>query len=861
MKRILRARSIHLRGLLAAILLILATQSFAQDMDSPTPSPDPWPGEMLDRIRFGLDDEFSDLGLDLQASIFESLTDQSLSASLGDFSLGARVRRRVFDNQDIFNTWTVIDFFQVPLGLPINILDPMSFGAQGIAQLNLSVNLTFNSYHVRQVYPEDFDQLPNLDDLNSDLGALGNNDVPAASDDPDNSDGVVVYDPYSDNDSPSQNLLNLVSFNAQNPRTRARYGKFLNLFTSVAGLPINSSQALKMPKGDIRSYSLSGAVQFGPSVGWGGVDVPGLDSALSAGFSTFIRGEWQVSAFKEDSHTVKLKVTREKGKGRDYYFGSQAPDHELFEGVVVLGEQVGEITEQVIPFHFSARKDITQSFDVGYRYDLQSSMAKKAYDLAALGRLSLSDELSTQENSGVEKVFTRQQTRDRYIKNYRLKLSLFYQRARTRSQSVTSALINIDDKEFHVFKGEAHTSKSTDTLLGASELQSIKFVTTIDQELYNGVDQGLNFSIEGRYEDAFTSAKEYMQTIALVENATGLIDRFPRIPLGLPPGQADACSHPNPDQFRDLRRRRNSCDINHYGEYEETSFYYRMAFNTQQMQRFFHFPEEEMWSVLEEAFGIDDGAWRSDTARFWYGLRNSYATVLNIPLMFADQHLDNGHKIFMAKIFYKRWRDLKTSANEPKALAQKMSKLFSSAHYSHELMNVLKLALADSPYGLLLQARANELFGQISEQKNDFDPLDRRVQRANNIIDFDRIGPRTNIDTEARIDDLEVEFVTDDQVEVRFFLEQDPEFLFFVLERSSGWFRYRNLVRSIVYNNGTFQKGANTIVVNRGDDQGITGSLAKHIFEDERMIFKMAISQDGQTWGAVDSEVVKRIRR
>jgi hypothetical protein len=229
--------------------------------------------------------------------------------------------------------------------------------------------------------------------------------------------------------------------------------------------------------------------------------------------------------------------------------------------------------------------------------------------------------------------------------------------------------------------------------------------------------------------------------------------------------------------------------------------------------------------------------------------------------MFADQHLDNGHKIFMAKIFFERWKDLNLSLNDPKELALKMSKLFSTAHYSHELINVFKLAMEDSPYGLILQARASEVFGQISEQINEFNALDRMVQRANDIIDFDSIGPQTSIDTEAQVDDLEIEYISSDKVKIRFFLEKSPEFLFFVLERSSGWFRYQNLIHTIVYNNGTFQRGANTMIVNRGDTDGITGRLAKHIFEDQQMIFKMAISQDGERWGAVASERLSPSRR
>lgn len=820
-----------------------------------------WPGDLLGRIRFGLSDEFNDTGLDFQNTLFEALTDVELSLDSGPFEFGVRVRRQVYDNQDILNSYTVIDSFQIPTGLSLNVLDPLTFATSGVAQLNLGVSLNLNSFHIRQVLPENVGNLPSLQALKTEAQALAQKqeDENESEESEESEDDMNVLT-YSGDPDEAEDLLSILSLNSENPRTRARYSRFFNLFTSPFGLPLTPKLADKMPTGDIRSYSLDGSIQFGPNVGWGPLSVGNedLDLNMSAGFSTFVRGQWRVSVLKENEHTVQVKLTRAKARGNNVYLGSRAADHEIFQGVLIMGERVGEITGQVIPFHFAANKELRTSFDIGYRYDLRLPEARAAYALAVMGRLKNSADLAL-NNQGVTEVFTREQIRERQERIYRLRLSLFYQRARYRSDATSNALITLEGREYHVFSAVNETSRSSDTLWGSSELKNLKFVTTVDEDLYNANQGGLSFSIEGRIEDRRTTGKEYMEAIAQIEHTTGLVGLFPRAPVMNPRGEE--CGRIIPSRLRDLRGRRNNCSKKSLSRLGETSFYYRVAFEREQMEYFFDQEPTQMWSLLEEAFDVKEGQWSSPLRRVWFSMRNSYATVLNIPLLFVDQHIDEGNKLIMAKLFMNRWEEAKNVQHDPKQLVAKMNKLFSTTNFSVELVNILRLVMKEQKMSVLIQARAPKIFGQISEQRFDFDPLDHLIRRANDVIDFDRIGARTAVDTEARVQDFDVKYVDEERVAIRFFLEKMPEYLYFNLDHTPGWGRYKSLMKTIVANNGRFKVGANEIIVHKDDQGPLNKEFAKHFFNPKNQVtMKMAISLDGTRWGSVSSEKPRRRR-
>lgn len=847
-------RSIRIVFVISILGLLLAN-AHAQSVSQ-------WPGDLLGRIRFGLNDEFNDTGLDFQNTLFEALTDIELSLGNDTFDFGVRVRRQVYDNQDILNSWTVIDSFQIPSGLSFNVLDPVTFATNGVAQLNLGVSLNLNSFHIRQVLPENINNLPSLQALKNEAQSLSQNqdqgNLENSLDDESEENEAQTTIALDSRTNQSEDILNLISLSSENPRTRARYSRFFNLFTSPFGLPLTPKLADKMPIGDIRSYSLDGSIQFGPTVGWGPLSVGSadLDLNMSAGFSTFVRGQWRVSILKENEHTVQVKLTRARSNGQSGYLGTRAADHEIFQGVLVMGERVAEIRAQVIPFHFAANKELRTSFDIGYRYDLRQPEARAAYALAILGRLTKSDELAA-KNHGVTEVFTREQIRQQQQRFYRLRLSLFYQRARFRSDATSNALITLEGREYHVFSAINETTRSSDTLWGSSELKNLKFVTTIDEDLYNANQGGLSFSIEGRIEDRRTTGKEYMEAIAHIEHATGLIGLFPRAPVMNP--QSSDCHLLSPSRLRDIRGRRTQCAKNSVSRLGETSFYYRVAFEREQMEYFFDQEPSQMWSLLEEAFDVKKGQWSSPMRRVWFSIRNSYATVLNIPLLFVDQHIDHGNKLIMAKLFMNRWEEAKTSIDDPKDLVHKMKKLFSTTNFSTELVNIFRLVMRDQKMAVLVQARAPKVFGQISEQRFEFDPLDHLIRRANDVIDFDRIGARTNVDTDARLQNFDVKYLDDDTVAIRFFLEKKPQYLYFNLDHTPGWGRYKSLMKTVIGNNGQFRVGANEIIVKKDDQDLLNKELAKHFFDpDNKITIKMAISIDGVRWGSVSSEKPRR---
>lgn len=837
------------QALIAKCLILLSLGSFSvHSADSPSS----WPSELARRFMGTVDGEVDQGGERFRASIFESISDLHYRFIRGYGLTGTiDIRRQVFDNQDILNTWTVIDHFDIPLNLPINIVDPVALGTSGALSLNLGVRFGLNSLHIRQVTPEEANHLPDINQLRRTWEAE------LQEDEEDDSDELRADLLYSDEDLDQpdfmENLFQFITFDRDNPRTRARYSRLTNLFLSPLGLPLTPKLADKMPEGDIRSYSLEGAVQFGPSIGWGQIDLPVVgETGLSTGVVTYLRGQWRISVWKENEHEVQVKLTKDRGRGLNAHLGGRSSDHVVFDGVFILGHRVGRISSQVIPFHFSANREMRTSFEVGYRYDLRDEQSRAAYAQAIFGRFKKSDELVQKEHSGIEQVFTREQEELRRRRTYQTRLSFFYERLNTSGLSDAVAEITLNGREYHVFRSVADTTVSSDSLWGTSKLNSIRFIAELDEADYLRGQEGLSLRLEGRIENSRTRTIDYLESTSLIEHLTGLTDFFPEVPRYSPEQLArPECLNPTPAQIRDLRRRRMSCPVDAFLDLKDSSFFFQVGYSRNQVERLFTISDEKMWEILERGFGIKEGHWSDPGQRFFYGLRHSVATAINPALSLGDLHLASGDALYAAQRFHRQWRELKHKQYDPQAFVQGLAKLFSTRRFSYQLAQVLKLSFEQEEVALYVQGRAPRFFGQLSYLNGNFDPIDRISSTADDVIGFDRQGPRPSVDRSAVVQAFSITYRNSDLVEVRFTLPKDPELLYLRVDRTPNWGRYRNLLKSIVLNRGEFTEGQNVLMIRREGEEGLLGTLAELLFSGEILTFSFAVSNDSQNWGGM----------
>lgn len=810
---------------------------------------EPWPDLFLQRLSEGLDETWDDAGLRLSSSLFESLTDREIFETklFGEVNLSVDVVRKVFNNQDILDTFTVIDIMNVPLTLPIPLVNSEIGGSNGTFSLALGLKVGSRALHIRQVGPKAVKNLKTTQEIKKLLGQAS-----------ELSDNLILTSDSPSTPDQSPDLSAYAFWQTRKPIVRARYNKIWNLLTHPLGLPLTAQKMREKSTGEIFSYSLDGTIQLGASVGWSNFQLAGLDlsrTRASAGITTYLKGRYQVSLWKEDPKTAQVKLTRVRQKGINLALGQAELEHTLFEGVVVLDKKVFEVKESFIPFSINMNTSHTKQFDIGYRFDLSNAQARLAYNKAVLGRFKLASELVDQKGSGVSSAFERQSTTVSNGKYQNLKLSILFEKKSGQVRSNARAVITMDGKESLLFKSTSASFKNFDTLWGAYEKRSHQFTTTLNasEATSNGL-KPFSMRIEGRVEDSSTTAKELSQIREEIEIITGRKDIFPPLPKHEP--KID-CHKARLSTSLDFSR--EYCDDLEKAQssnYGPTSFFYQVNLTRKQLEKIKNTNVEKMWRVLELAFGVKKGSWKNPTSRFFSGILNSYATLINIPLAIFQINLQAGGRLIIAKRFFRAWKKLKKII-EPQEMVKAFGKLFKTVHYSPQLVKTLGLLRGPDESRYFVIAKASRLWGQFSvggENLGEVQPIDVEARRR---IEFDRIAPRTNVDQRAKITNFSLEKIDADKVRLRFNLASEPELVYLRIDKSPAWGKFKNILRLILGKAAGLKKGQNELVISRYDELGFKRKLARALFNGSTSTLMLAYSIDGERFGAVNAKRFK----
>jgi hypothetical protein len=821
---------------MAAAMTLVPTLSRAQ---STTPSP--FPSHFLDRLFTELGDQWDNAGAQLSTSLFEAITDQDIvDFDLFGGELSLKVNRKVYNNHDILDTWTVIDTFRVPYGITLPIVGTRELSG-GFAELNVGVTLGLEAINIRQVRPT---EVPLLESTRALSERIDNAEENA------NEDSV----PYSElpaifikEDETQDSRINLLG---SNPRTRARYSHLWNLLTHPLRLPLSANRVDKMVKGEIASYSLDGTIQLGATVGWSSVDITGFEGIdLGAGVSTYINGKFRISVLKNTDTQTRVKLTRVRNKGVSGTIAHSEAKAEIFEGFMLFDNRVARIRETLIPFSLLLNRNIAKQFDVGYDYDLSNEQARKAYDQAVFGRLSLSEELAQQKESGVTHAFTRNQREISHTRNYQLKLSLLFQKGHSTQKKHASAVITIDGKDHHIFKSVSSNIRAFDTLWGSSEARRYRFITTIDRDAFNRGEGGFALRIEGEIEDSRSRGDELIGYMNEVEAATGQWGLFQR------PPQFD----PVPDIVTQTgpRGQVTKKEVHRPMRYGRSSFFYRLGLTREQTEKFANISENRMWEILETGFGIKAGRWSGPLKRWSYFLSRSPVSLANIPLTLADVHFEAGGNLLLAKRFKKSWSELK-DIRDPEELSKEIAKLFHSVNYGPEFIMVLREALKGEKIAYFISAKNDNLFGQLvkhGDASGDENPV---LVRADEIIEFDRIGSRVTYDVDSSIEKFSAEVLDKDTVKIHYVLKSRPKYIYARVDKTENFARHKNLVKMAIKVEGPeFDIGAHDLIIKRGETEGLAGQLSKAIFSVRYATVMMAAAKEDRAWGAVQSARLK----
>lgn len=810
--------------LVVTFFIFLAKGAFSADI-----GPSPLPNRVWDE----LSEELDDSGQRLNRAIFEALTEFDLfSMGIGEGSIGVGVKRKVFDNRNILDTFTVVDFFEIPLSYPLNFLDGVDLPIEGM-NLFLGINASLEVMNIRQVYPRDLRKLPDLTDLRDD---------------------VVEY--LEDNKGLGQ--LSFLPWRTENDLTRARYRDWDNLFLHPLRLPLSQSRIKSYPVGEIASYNLNGALELGLEAGWTKIkvlDYEGIE--FGANTSIFLGGSYQISILKETRRFAQVKVAKTKSQGHKYGIGVGTEEIVLFKGLAVLGKNVAQIDEKLIPFSFGVTDEKANIFDTSYRFDLENAQALEAYEKAVFGSFKMASNLAA-KGEGVWLVYDRKERQKTRQKRYNMEFSIFFEKNAEAKRQSSRATIKIDGKELYIFKGVSSSKRTYETLWNTYENKSL-IISSISQG-NDFLTSSMFLRVEGRIKDSDTDSLELRRYTSHIEEMLREPDLFPDFPLYRP---LNTCSEQ--EEHRLMRKRdanvQKFCQKNIFVpiNYEKTEFYYRLSFDKRDIFSFLNYSESKMWEVMEKSFGVGAKEWDTFAKRSLYAGIHSLETLANLPLSLLNLELESGSRLYGAIYFVKYWQEAKRAKNAEELTAI-FAELFYSSRFGEQYLRAFLRTIERPNMAYILTARADEAFDPRDEQKGDFSPVERTLDEIDRITNFDEIGPHYDLDIEAAVQNLNITKLGPEKFEVTFDLKKVPKFFYFRIDQTQAFLQYTVLERFILINQGRFHAGSNSIIVNsehRHEDASVEGRLARAFFTGKFTTLKLAVTNNGKTWGSVSMKKAK----
>ena len=718
-----------------------------------------------------------------------------------------RTQRRVFDNQDILNSWTVIDRLQIQSRFPILSTEVLG----GPIGFSIGIGSGVDIFNIRQANPLNYGRLESVRQREAEIQAA----LASSPSRPDDAKGPIWDLPVED------------------PQDQARFGKFWNRLLFPLRLPLTAASVSKLSDGEVIAYSASGSVYMGPSVGWN-YDNSILNGSAGVSVSTFLRGNYRISILKESNRFVRLKVMRIGAMGRSADAGAKL-DPSVLDGYVLI-KRLGKFIK-VTPFSLNATTEQLRSFDVGYRYDLNHPQAREAYEQAVLGQLAFSDELAFDAHgnatnpaiSGVERIFTRTAQGKRSEINQGFRLGVLFKFDHRTSHQTVDALITFPDGTYRIFQSFVENSVEWRMFWAWFEKLYYKFLVHFDNQRQLDGSFPLSLWAEGNIQDSSTSRGELMAYILETENTVGKFGIFPRPPKLQGILAVDSAS----DEKKFDRTR--------------SSFFYRIAFSHDQVNQLVHTPEGRAWELLENAFQVTPGSWSNPWTRFWKRVGGELLNIFTYPLYIADVPVRLGNIQGHAKRIHDRWMDVK-DATDSKSMAERLGLMFYDRRYSFELMRLLRASMDRQPVAYEVSAYS-PIFGRVAETGNSQVFIDDIATRAQREVDFDREDARIPTqDREAAITDLRSEVLPGAKARLQLYLKSAPKALYIELHERGFW-NWKKTANVLIYTSGELQAGGNDILLDPTATTSFWFGIGKELKPNTQYRIRLAVNVSGLSWG------------
>ena len=885
-----------------------------------------WPGQLWRLLTTQLDGA----GLQVTNSIFSALTEFDLvKTPIGKGQFKLTTKREVFDNYDLLNTWTVIDHFYINSNVPVlNLSVPVPTGPAGTLSFGFWIggNAGMTWTNIRQVPAQRYRELPSVDDeqrkIELSTWFRQQQAIDAAGTHQGRDAGRIdVADPTTPSVSPSVSPIpvdpSVTSLDPSSPwymfdpSIRPRLSKLINRVIFPFRLPVNFEKFKEMESGELISYSGTGGIEVGGSVGWNYIKVPYLDQFnVSASVKTYVRGDYTISVLKENERFAKVKVSRSLTRGAGFGFNSDFNNKTVYSGLLLIKDPikivVGKYNFHLIPFQYSGDKNQSNFFDVGYRYDLKDPSAQEAFGRAVLGSFALSEELRDRRTPEgepiVQRIFDRAATQDQHSSNRGLTIGGLFNWQASHTVEEFKATLNLPDGTNHVLKEATQNSSQWKNILGIWERFRFNFTVALNQEAYEKGDPNSFFLVaEAFIDDSRTSGKEIRNYIAEVERVTGKTELLPELPLFVPKKKQPKpkpSAKPRRIKLDENTRRRlgdtdpefsddgdeddddeDEGDVTTGGQAEATD-----VDGAHPRTRSVRIEPEVPDSIPANA-GSEVRMKRAMYGRssFYYGLnipRPLLEKFVNIPdakkvsllemafgvtegawdrvkkrpafIEDASEDQEKDTPPILVQRFYHRWRRIHSGLPIEEQV-HRLGELFSERRHSYELMLLLQLALAGEELDYFVTAQ-DAAFGRVQQRGKATTNVDKILYQADQQMGFERMAGGFRGDPEATLTDLSSKVLDDDRVELKFNLTKEAKFIYFRLTRSTRWKRYK-VVSEVIFANsaGRFPQGKNSIILDRLSTDYLSREMGTPLQKNEFYIINMGYTRDGVRWGQATS--------
>ena len=809
-------------------------------------------GKIKEETTTLIDESIDDITSDIGTTIFEELT----QFNLFQFKLGERITgevkayRRIFPNYDILNSYTIVDTYRIPVNIPLYSQSVPLGDIVGLsAGLSLGSSNSFEINNIRQAIPGKISSYPRFRDFLKKekflkgiswkkikdffVGSFRYDD--AELDALNSRFSLLKTEIRSSEMVDDRGIKYFTTAYLEDPVNQARFGKIANIFLSPLKFPVKAKMLRHLHHGEIVSFTSNGYLHLSGNVGWN-YTLEGITNPLTAQVSTttYLNGTYRVSVLKENDRYAQVKITRLSRKGISKSFYPLTINHTLFDGIAVLGVDLGQkITFS--PFRYSSGRSKSHSFERVYRYDLEQEDGVKAYEKAIFGMLVKSEQMSElykeDETPAVQKVIEKETfSRDRN-RSAKFEINYIFKATSSKNLSIGRSRIYLGsgkDKGVHYIKhGTSTKIKQWSSIFGSKERKQQTIQVSMDQNrLEKGEESSFGVSAKFFIEDNRTSGKELKRYVDQFNSILGFDGKFQTVFKPFPIRVPKKTRKSDEDTGSNIRN--NSLQV---AEYKKSNLYMHLQFGKEHIKTFLKTPEVVKKSILTQVFELSEPYEKLEG--------------FNHDLDTRDEMGFN-----KARRVLKKWNKL-SQITDYDELHLALSRFFHMSNVSYEDKVILfRKSLIDQNFTFQYNI-FNEKLGRSTQSKKTAFVVDNVSHLANDLLNFDRIGNRNFGNAKAVVTSISHEKLKNGVVKVKIDLPVEPTFIFLKLDNRTLNFTRDSIQQVLGNQEKRFKKGVNTLTLDPESKDPIVQKFLQ-IYENSRKFrFSVAIALEDANWGGV----------